>query len=554
MAWSPAAKETSTDGVVLWQTLPEIVYVKFETTSAWHVNGLPDANVYPVTTCRRSWYLDRNKKYPQLRVWRTQFPLAPAFAITAHVAQGQTLQEGVTTDLSIGLGGNPFTAYVAVTRVQGRNKLLIFRPFEATPFQRGVGVGRDLLLRKLRGEPIDWSALVAKYHEERCCCACHERKQKAAFTGGQWKRDDSDRVCQECCKKYAASSTPWQCNVCKIWHAEVNFPEKYRRPQCAYYRVCLTCEVQKPCARCKERKSEKSFGALAWKARNADRRICRMCAAKERGMWTCQSCGERKARAAFSVCQNNENRRTHGWERCNKCVGLQLARHFAARAIKRLSRRRQSVAEANLLQVAGLPRAALQPAPVRAAAAAAESEAKERGETKPAGTPKRKREEEGKLNETVSSKSTTTARPKTQGQENLFEYICPCCSELVTSTVRTGQVRHRGTCGGRFRVRDGRAAAKPHVYVCPFCKGEVLSNTKTGKVDHRTVCNNQFYVKDGEVAEKTRMYAHGCPVCDTVVWSSRSFGRINIKHQTSAGKLCKTTTWRVPENRPQEKS
>ena len=528
--------------------------MKFETTSRWQVDGLPDANVYPVTTCRRVWFLDRNKKYPQLRVWRTQFPLAPAFAITAHVGQGQTLWEGVTTDLSIALGGNPFTAYVALTRVEGRGKLLILRPFEATPFQRGVGVGRDLLLRKLRGEPIDWSVLAAKYHEERCCCVCQERKQKAAFTVGQWKRHDSERVCRECCQQYAAAGTPWQCNVCKCWHAEVNFPEKYRRPQCAYYRVCLTCEVLKPCAKCKERKSEKFFGALAWKARHADRRICRVCAAKERGKWACQSCGERKDRAAFSVWQNNTKSRAHGWERCDKCVCLQLPRQFAARAITRLSRRRQHVAEGDLLQAAGLPRAASKPPLVRPLAAAADSEAIESGDTKRGGTLKRKMEDEGRPREPVASNSTTTAKPKrTQAPENLFEYICPCCSELVTSTVRTGKVRHGGKCGGRFRVRDGRTVAKGYVYVCPFCTGKVLSNMKTGQINHRSVCNNQFYVKDGEVSKATRMYAHACPVCHTVVWSSRSCGRIFLKHQTSAGKPCKTTTWRVQENKAQKR-
>jgi hypothetical protein len=87
-------------------------------------------------------------------VSRTQFPLAPQFAITAHVAQGQTIKEGVLTDLCIGPMGNPFTVYVAITRVQGREKLLIFRPFDAAPFQKGIGLGRDLLLRHLRGDAI----------------------------------------------------------------------------------------------------------------------------------------------------------------------------------------------------------------------------------------------------------------------------------------------------------------------------------------------------------------------------------------------------------------
>ena len=51
---------------------------------------MPDSNVYPVAPCRRVWYLDRQRQSPKLRVSRTQFPLAPQFAITAHVAQGQT--------------------------------------------------------------------------------------------------------------------------------------------------------------------------------------------------------------------------------------------------------------------------------------------------------------------------------------------------------------------------------------------------------------------------------------------------------------------------------
>ena len=182
VGWSSARDAVVGDGVTLWNTLPEIVYVRFQTTATWHLLGLPEANVYPVPTCKRVWFLDRQKKYPQLRVWRTQFPLAPGFAITAHVAQGQTVSEGVTTDLNIGLSGNPFTAYVAFTRVPGRDKLLLFRPFHAKLFQRGVGIGRELLLRVLRGESVNWRALLDAYCEERGCCICRERKQKDAYT------------------------------------------------------------------------------------------------------------------------------------------------------------------------------------------------------------------------------------------------------------------------------------------------------------------------------------------------------------------------------------
>ena len=115
------------------------------------------------------------------------------------------MSEGVTTDLNIGLSGNPFTAYVAFTRVPGRDKLLLFRPFHAKLFQRGVGIGRELLLRVLRGESVNWRALLDAYCEERGCCICRERKQKDAYTRGQWKRNDDERVCRECVQDKATS-------------------------------------------------------------------------------------------------------------------------------------------------------------------------------------------------------------------------------------------------------------------------------------------------------------------------------------------------------------
>ena len=266
VGWSAIADATPAPEGMVCNNLPAVVYVKFDTATSWQISGVPDANVYPVVTCRRVWYLDRQRRSPKLRVSRTQFPLAPQFAITAHVAQGQTIKEGVTTDLCIGPRGNPFTVYVAVTRVQGREKLLIFRPFDAAPFQKGIGLGRDLLLRHLRREPINWQDLLAKYCEERACSTCAERKPSTAFTAGQWKRDDKDRVCRECTKHYADAGTPWQCNVCKLWHVETNFTEKHRNRQCRFLRVCLKCEVKKHCFKDGVAKAGIDYGPDAWKA------------------------------------------------------------------------------------------------------------------------------------------------------------------------------------------------------------------------------------------------------------------------------------------------
>ena len=88
------------------------------------------------------------------------------------------------------------------------------------------------------GDMIDWKALLAKYAEERRCVACNERKQKAGFTVGQWRRADEERICRECSHRRAAAGTPWQCNVCKLWQPEKAFSEKHQHNRCSFYRVC----------------------------------------------------------------------------------------------------------------------------------------------------------------------------------------------------------------------------------------------------------------------------------------------------------------------------
>ena len=238
--------------------------------------------------------------------------------------------------LCVGLGGNPFTAYVAFTRVKGRAQLFIYRAFDAAPFQKGIGLGRDLLLRQLRGDRIDWKALLAKYCEERTCGACAERKPANAFTAGQWKRSDAERVCRECAKTYADAGTPWQCNVCKRWNAETNFQEQHWHRQCSFYRVCLTCETKRPCVRCGLAKPEADFAAAAWKARNAARRCCRTCAAKLRNHWACSHCEERKPRADFSARQATRAHAQDGTQQCNTCVSLALVCRVARRANQRV--------------------------------------------------------------------------------------------------------------------------------------------------------------------------------------------------------------------------
>ena len=471
------------------------------------------------------------------------------------------------TDLCVGFGGNPFTAYVAFTRVKGREHLFIYRPFDATPFQRGIGLGRDLLLRQLRGERIEWQALLAKYCEERPCAVCSERKQSNAFTAGQWKRSETDRVCRECVKRYSDAGTPWQCNVCKLWHAEANFPERHRQRQCSFYRVCLTCEVRKTCRKCGEAKSETELGRAAWKARHADRRVCRTCATKAWGHWTCSACREHCPRKEFSAWEaGRSSSRNDGTQRCNECVQRDLVCKIAQHAHARIARQRQRATKQR--QEAIL-------ADVRALIAA------RRGETNASATggPVRGQpgmQENGPTQSNAAANSTSMSEPtvaraepttrEAEGKGALPGTVArhgPRASEGASATRERGTSHARSEAKPRpvSRKESGKkvqqsSATQPngtgtgsttaggtarYAYACPFCDGTINSSIETGRIDHRAICGNQFRVRNGSII--ARSHKHICPQCGTQVWSTKATGRIRVTHQTPDGHPCTQHQW-----------
>ena len=129
---------------------------------------------------KRTWYLDKERKVPMLGVSREQLPLAPAFAITAHASQGQTLPAAIV-ELQLGRGVNIIASYVALTRVRCRLDVLISRAFDRSLFSKGAALGPELLLRVLRGEAVDWRALEEKYTPRRRCAGCEELRFKDEF-------------------------------------------------------------------------------------------------------------------------------------------------------------------------------------------------------------------------------------------------------------------------------------------------------------------------------------------------------------------------------------
>ena len=173
--------------------------------------------------------------------------MAPAFAMTSHAAQGQTLRKGAIVDLCIGKGANPLGSYVALTRVQNRKHLLIYRPFPRDCFCNGVKEGPDLLLQLLRGEHVDWKAIEQKYMPSCRCDGCNFVKWKEDFTDGQWKRKDKLHFCIACIKQKEVAGTPYRCNVCALWLAAEAFEERFRHPQCLTTRVCFDDIERRQC-------------------------------------------------------------------------------------------------------------------------------------------------------------------------------------------------------------------------------------------------------------------------------------------------------------------
>ena len=146
-SWILHRDESSTyvDGQRILQKLPLVVFVKFPGPS-WKLPSLKEPGLYPIKEVKAAWYLDKGRQHPVLKIMRRQLPLAPAFAMTAHAAQGQTLPASIT-DLQIGRGVSCIASYVALTRVARREDLLIYRPFDRTLFTQGPILGPDLLLK-----------------------------------------------------------------------------------------------------------------------------------------------------------------------------------------------------------------------------------------------------------------------------------------------------------------------------------------------------------------------------------------------------------------------
>ena len=98
------------------------------------------SNIIPIFPREESFSVD--PKCPELgtkavSVKRVQFPLTPAYACTAHKAQGKTLTKAIV-DLSKPPTGrmDAAYAYVVLSRLKCLTDLLILRPFPISVLQQ----------------------------------------------------------------------------------------------------------------------------------------------------------------------------------------------------------------------------------------------------------------------------------------------------------------------------------------------------------------------------------------------------------------------------------
>ncbi|CAJ1412747.1 unnamed protein product, partial [Effrenium voratum] len=154
---------------------PTCVYVKFD-GAAWQL-----------------------RKKPVLKIARTQLPLAPAYAITAHGSQGKTLPAALV-DFNVDKRTDVTFGTVAASRVRSREDVLILRPFERWLYTRGAPEGPALLLKQLRGEEVDWDAFREAKAPSAACEKCKEAKTLDYFSDRQWERVRSNRsaICLAC--------------------------------------------------------------------------------------------------------------------------------------------------------------------------------------------------------------------------------------------------------------------------------------------------------------------------------------------------------------------
>jgi len=312
---------------------PQVVYVKFP-EATWQLDGIEETGVYPIFARTKKWFLDSGRKVPVLAVTRTQLPLAPGYAMTAHSSQGKTLM-AVLLDLNVDKKVDPTFGTVATTRVRSREDVLILRPFQRWLFDRGTAEGPKILLEKLRGDRIDWERYRASRRPSAVCTQCREVKMLDFFSHEQWElvRANKTAVCLDCKagkrRRKLESKGRFECLSCMQDKVEAAFPRAQLNQESAETkRRCLTClqleREDMKCVHCAQTKPAKDFepdmvtlplaGVLCL---TCQEQVCQMQTRQWKGYFSCRSCkkifpaavGAGKAQTKFCLnCSSRDTR------------------------------------------------------------------------------------------------------------------------------------------------------------------------------------------------------------------------------------------------------
>ena len=332
------------------QARPSIVYVKFE-GAAWQLDGVDEPGVYPIVPRTQSWYLDKGRKVKTLKVRRTQLPLTPAYAMTAHSSQGKTLP-AVLLDLQVDKKVNPTIGTVATTRVRSREDVLIMRPFAKFLFQRGLASeGPDLLLQKLRGKEINWAAVREARRPSATCMECQQAWPMDMFEQRQWEfiRANKSAMCRTCKnggqppkrrrKLDGESLRKYQCFGCNANKIAEAFPRaQLAQADADVLRRCLKCmQLQRgemQCCRCSCTKPQPEFepemvtmppvGILCLGCQDEIRQ--QQNRRQNSGFYTCRTC-QKVFPSAVAVGKNRGERCLNCASRDSRKVGEQTCRN-----------------------------------------------------------------------------------------------------------------------------------------------------------------------------------------------------------------------------------
>lgn len=247
---------------MILKKLPKVVFVRFE-DAHWQIDGLPKG-VYPVQPKKKRWALDKNRPMPRLKIDRCQLPLSPAFAMTAHASQGQTLEAAIV-DVCIGKEANPVTSYVALTRVKSRKDMLIYRPFPREIFCSKRLLTPEILIKHLKKEAINWSELADNLKERidlKKTAQGEKRKYKETEDKKDMEKDTGKRQCVRCGttkteinfasqkEKRCSDCTFQECSCCKKTKPRSSFAPQMMHSHCSKKRrKCLECTKCEACDR-----------------------------------------------------------------------------------------------------------------------------------------------------------------------------------------------------------------------------------------------------------------------------------------------------------------